>query len=445
MIGRREPKGEKREIKHNIVRQYSRFESMIARFSRWVSSWTDRFLFSEKYGKLVALLLAIFVYAIINIGDSATSMFETTQSYIYRSQPVTALISSEAYEVSGLPETVDVRLMGNINDLQMIRQQQSTLRVVADLSGLGEGRSEVQFEVQNIPSRVEVSIEPTSASVVLKKKVTKTYELGYDFVNQSKMDVTYDLGEPKFDSNSVQVRASEDTLKEVSFVKALIDVSGVSQDFEVDAPLAAYDAKGNRLEVDIIPQTMKTKVKVTQPKKTVDIRVVPVGTMQDDLALASCTLSQQKITLYAKQSVLDEISAIDVSLPVSNITFDQTLSLPITLPNGITKADLEEVTIRVSVGEKSSKTFEDIAVQLQGADRLEGKQVKSTVKQVDVVVSGSEQMLDKIDKEDIRVIADVSSLRENGTHKVKLQVEGENLLVEYRLKTTQIDVTVSNG
>ena len=54
------------------------------------------------------------------------------------------LVNEETYEVSGLPETVDVQLLGDINDLQMVRQQNS-LSVVADLRQLGEGRSDVEL------------------------------------------------------------------------------------------------------------------------------------------------------------------------------------------------------------------------------------------------------------------------------------------------------------
>ena len=91
-------------------------------------------------------------------------------------------------------------------------------------------------------------------------------------------------------SDTVNVRASEDTLDRVSYVKALIDVSGVNSDFETDAPLAAYNENGEKLEVDIIPETMHVKVGVTQPKKTVPIQVVAVGTMEEDLAIETCTL-----------------------------------------------------------------------------------------------------------------------------------------------------------
>ena len=101
---RKESKEEGREIKDNIAEKYSKVSRPISRFSKWISAWMDRILFSQRYGKLVALLLAVFVYAIINIGDSASSLFETKQVYTFKAQTVNVLVNEETYEVSGLPE-----------------------------------------------------------------------------------------------------------------------------------------------------------------------------------------------------------------------------------------------------------------------------------------------------------------------------------------------------
>lgn len=440
---RKESKEEGREIKDNIAEKYSKVSRPISRFSKWISAWMDRILFSQRYGKLVALLLAVFVYAIINIGDSASSLFETKQVYTFKAQTVNVLVNEETYEVSGLPETVDVQLLGDINDLQMVRQQNS-LSVVADLRQLGEGRSDVELEVQNIPSRLEVIIEPGTVSVELKKKQTQTYALGYDFVNQSEMDATYDLGTPEFDEDTVTVRASEDTLNRVSYVKALIDVSGVTSDFETDAPLAAYDENGNRLEVDIIPSTMHVSISVTQPKKTVPIEVVQVGTMEEGLAISTCTLSDEEITLYAKQSVLDQIDHIEISLPVSNITSNRTLAMPITLPQGVTQASLSSVSVSVTVGERTSATFSDVQVRLINQEaEIDGMPITLDPRTVSVTVSGSEEMLQNITKEDIMVTADLKGITAAGERQLTLSVSGSNRLVEYQLETSEITVTVS--
>ena len=83
---RKESKEEGREIKDNIAEKYSKVSRPISRFSKWISAWMDRILFSQRYGKLVALLLAVFVYAVINIGDSASSLFETKQVYTFKAQ-----------------------------------------------------------------------------------------------------------------------------------------------------------------------------------------------------------------------------------------------------------------------------------------------------------------------------------------------------------------------
>ena len=440
---KKESKEEGREIKDNIAEKYSKVSRPISRFSKWISAWMDRILFSQRYGKLVALLLAVFVYAIINIGDSASSLFETKQVYTFKAQTVNVLVNEETYEVSGLPETVDVQLLGDINDLQMVRQQNS-LSVVADLRQLGEGRSDVELEVQNIPSRLEVIIEPGTVSVELKKKQTQTYALSYDFVNQSEMDATYDLGTPEFDEGTVTVRASEDTLNRVSYVKALIDVSGVTSDFETDAPLAAYDENGDRLEVDIIPSTMHVSISVTQPKKTVPIEVVQVGTMEEGLAISTCTLSDEEITLYAKQSVLDQIDHIEISLPVSNITSDRTLAMPITLPQGVTQASLSSVSVSVTVGERTSATFSDVQVRLINQEaELDGMPITLDPRTVSVTVSGSEEMLQNITKEDIMVTADLKGITAAGERQLTLSVSGPNRLVEYQLETSEITVTVS--
>lgn len=440
---RKESKEEGREIKDNIAEKYSKVSRPISRFSKWISAWMDRILFSQRYGKLVALLLAVFVYAVINIGDSASSLFETKQVYTFKAQTVNVLVNEETYEVSGLPETVDVQLLGDINDLQMVRQQNS-LSVVADLRQLGEGRSDVELEVQNIPSRLEVIIEPGTVSVELKKKQTQTYALGYDFVNQSEMDATYDLGTPEFDEDTVTVRASEDTLNRVSYVKALIDVSGVTSDFETDAPLAAYDENGDRLEVDIIPSTMHVSISVTQPKKAVPIEVVQVGTMEEGLAISTCTLSDEEITLYAKQSVLDQIDHIEISLPVSNITSDRTLAMPITLPQGVTQASLSSVSVSVTVGERTSATFSDVQVRLINQEaEIDGMPITLDPRTVSVTVSGSEEMLQNITKEDIMVTADLKGITAAGERQLTLSVSGSNRLVEYQLETSEITVTVS--
>ena len=163
--------------------------------------------------------------------------------------------------------------------------------------------------------------------------------------------------------------------------------------------------------MDIIPDVMHTKVTVTRPKKTVPIQIVAVGSMEDGLAIETCTASLNEITLYGKQSVLDKIDQIEVSLPVSGINSNRTLNMPITLPSGVTSADANQISIRVTVGKETSKKIENVSIQFTNqAKELDGKQITTNPKNVDVTVYGSEEMLQNIDKEDIIVTADLKGI-----------------------------------
>ena len=183
---------------------------------------------------------------------------------------------------------------------------------------------------------------------------------------------------------------------------------------------------------------------MTQPKKTVPIEVVQVGTMEEGLAISTCTLSDEEITLYAKQSVLDQIDHIEISLPVSNITSDRTLAMPITLPQGVTQASLSSVSVSVTVGERTSTTFSDVQVRLINQEaEIDGMPITLDPRTVSVTVSGSEEMLQNITKEDIMVTADLKGITAAGERQLTLSVSGSNRLVEYQLETSEITVTVS--
>ena len=87
-------------------------------------------------------------------------------------------------------------------------------------------------------------------------------------MNRNSMDPIYDLSAPEMEQGEVLVRASTDTLDKIAYVKALIKVnSGITSDFETKATVYAYDGNGKRMNVDIIPNKIPVKVKVTKPSK----------------------------------------------------------------------------------------------------------------------------------------------------------------------------------
>jgi len=427
------------EKSQTFARTYANMETSVTRFFRWLSSWIDRLLFNQKHGKMVALILAILFCIMLDSDDNFDLFKANREVKTLNNLSVSTIVSEQAYEVSGIPETVTVEVIGESSDLQMLNLQDN-YQIVADLSGLTEGAHDVTLQAKNFSPRLEVIIKPSTAVVTIKRKESKRFTLGYDFVNTAKMDSIYALGEPQFDQGEVVVRASTETLSKIAFVKALIDVSGVESDFESEAEIAAYDQAGNRIKVDIRPSTVKASVKVSTPNKSVPITLVPNGTMPNGKAIASYKLDSQAVTIYAPESVLETITELPIYIPVHNLTSDQRITMPINLPSKVTKASLNNVAIEIKIENAETKEIKDVPIQYKNAPSTgyDVKAVDGNSGTMVVTVNGAKGQLEGVTKNDIQIVADFSAVTEPGVYDIPISITGTNKLLTYETKSTTI-------
>ena len=289
-----------------VAHTYESIESSFLRIIRWLSSWVDRFLFNQKYSKIVAFLLAVMLYVVVNISNSPLGAI-TQSGFVINEIPITVRVNEEVYEVSGLPNSVSASIIGDVSDISMLKNS-SSYKVVADLTGLGEGTHEVDLAAADFSSRLNVSISPSKAVVTIKKKVTWRFNLSYDYINTDGIDAMYLLGTPTLSTTEVMVKASQTTIDQVAFVKALIDVKGQSSTFTTEAKLVAYDANGNRINVDLIPSIVTATVPVSSPNKTVAILIEPIGEIPNNMAIDRISLDHASVTLYGPDSVISKIN-----------------------------------------------------------------------------------------------------------------------------------------
>lgn len=430
-----------------VAKTYTSVENAVTRFFRWLSSWVDKLLFNQKYGKFVSLVLAIALYAMVNFGDGdSMNLFTVNKSATtINDVPVSVMISDQVYEVSGVPETANATLVGDPSDISLVNSQ-GNFQVVADLTDFTEGTHEVKLLPKNISERVDVTLDPSVAMVTIKRKTSRQYTLGYDFVNTDKMDKIYALGKPEFEQGEVVVSASEDTLNEVAFVKALIDVSNVTKTFETEANIVAYNQKGERVNVDILPATMKTKVEITTPSKDVPISVVPVGKVPEGKAIESYQMDASAVTIYGPLDVLERINDVTIQLPANTLTADKTVTMPIITPSGVTKVSTQRVNIIIKLADSTEKVFEKIPVAYKNnKKKLKVAPVNNEDAYVNVKVLGAQTVIDSIQSEDLEVYFDMNKVTKPGTYELPLIAKGKNNLVTYSSETSKIKVKVVNA
>ncbi len=430
------------EQSKKVKRTYEHLEDGLFKTLRLFSSFLDKFLFNKKYSKIVSLVLALLLYAIVNY-NTLSSSYQSSLRYskTISDITVTAKYNADTFEVSGLPETVDVILTGDAANVTSAANSESGT-VICDLDGLTEGEHEVKLTTEGYGNNVNIVVNPTNVTVTLKKKTTQQFDISYDFINQERMDSKYSPGTPEFEYTKINVRASKDTLDSIAFVKALIDVSGQTSDFEQDAILVAYDSQGNPVNADIVPDTVHVKVPVTSPSKSVKVQVQVSGEVPDNKAIDSITMDQETVTIYGSETTLADIDQVVVTLDASSLTKDSTILRPIVLPAGVSSASTSQITMNVTLADAEEKTIEDVPINVINNNKHYKASQPDNITTTSVVVKGTKNNIDKISADDINVYIDMKDVQP-GLQTFALQIEQPtNGIVTYSLNQAEYELNV---
>lgn len=426
-----------------VVNTYAQIENTVIYFFRWMGGIIDKFLFNQKFGKYTALLLAIVLYIAVNSDAKSANILASSGGTQLENIPVQVIVNSDAYEVSGIPDTVSAMVIGDVSDIQLVKSQTS-YKVIADLSGLTEGTHQIKLTPVDFSNRLTISLNPSNVVVTIRKKTTAKFKITHEYVNLNKMDKIYALdNEPVLSTTEVLVKASQETIDQIAYVKALIDVTGVKQDFETTAQIVAYNQKGELVDVDIFPETVTASVKVTTPMKEVPIVVKPVGELPDGNAIDSISLDHTTVTVYAPNSVLAGIDEIVVELDASKITKDSNWTYTLTVPSGVNSLSTTKVNIDVKIGKMTSRTIDGIVVNAQNNKNGYKIDYDKRDEMLSVTVSGTEKNISKITAEDIYIYVDLADVVIGSNQEVPIYISGTNRLVNYALSDGRTHIIVS--
>ncbi len=438
---------EKVELANKIAEQRRRFkriskkvETFFRRISHFFSNIIDRLFFKEKYGWFVSLLAAIALFVMVSSSEQLASSVRS--SIELNNIEVEVLVNNDLYEIIGVPETVNAIVQGEFVDLTTIRNQ-GNYSVVANLSGLGEGVHLINLEPSDFSPRVRVVLSPSSTEVTIRRKISSEFSFGYDFINTNQLSNEFVLSEPEFNENRVVVQASQETINQISHVKALIDVSNQTEDFEVEARLVAYNQMGQQMDIDIIPNTVSAKVGVSSPNKQVPLVLNVAGEIPNNMAISSVEMDNDRITIYGPEEVLANIQTIEIPVNGTSLTNNENQIVhSISLPSGIQVADLERVTISLKLEEKVEQRVENARVFFENnIHNYTVNMVNEEDEFMDVILKGSQTMIDSLDLSQVRVFIDMRQIQP-GQQEVNVLVNGPSEFVEYETVLTTILIDV---
>lgn len=392
----------------------------------------------------ISLIFAIILY--IAVDQKLITMNESSAE-VLRDVPVVAEYNQESYVIDGLPEKVDITLIGGKSDLYFAKQS-GTKNIVVDLSDLKPGTHKVQINYTQKFSSIKYSVNPSTATIIIYQKESATKNITYDLLNQDKLDAKKVIDGVTLSTSEVIVKGAEYQVAQVAIVKALIDVSKLpSQDVGTQTidniNLIAYDENGQIVDVEIVPETVSAEITIKSPSKELPLKFVTKGNVAFGYAIKTIEASDTKVTVWGSSEAISDLKFIEVDVNVSDIKTDQRYKLEINKPSGVRNMSISTVNVDVTLDASSDRELDNVGLIWRNLDLSKYKVQASSANDtnVTIILKGVASVINDIQSSDVTAYLDLSGYSE-GEYEVEVQVEGNDTRVEYVAKTKKVKVKI---
>lgn len=393
----------------------------------------------------ISLGLAVIMFFLV---DSRVINLVETEAEVINDQAVTAIYNEEAYVVEGIPETVDITLIGRKSDLYLAKQL-GDHEVSLDLSGYGVGEHKVKISYKQTIDSINYKLDPSSVLVVIKEKISDLQSVSYDLLNQDKLDTKLSTGTVNLSKSEVTVKGSKDALDKVATVKALIDLNNDTLDSAgthtiESVPLAAYDSDGHKLKnVEIVPSKISADIELVSYSSEVIIKPVVKGEFTTGYALSSVVSSVSKVTVFGDREKISEINYIPVEFDITGVTKDKEYNVTIPKPVGVSYMSDTSTKISISLGDETSKEIEGVSIDSKNLGKgLVANAVNLSEQNIIIILKGTADNLKNVDASTINAYVDLSNYSV-GEHDVPVQVTSDDVRIQCFAKTTTIKIKIS--
>lgn len=443
-------------IKSIFLSIYSFINKIIVTpISKIIFKITNRF---QKNGKLlenwlsrsntllfISLLMAVVIFILI---DQKIVRYATSSAEVLPAQNIEVLYDMDNYVVEGIPENVDITLIGSKASLYMAKQS-PTSTVKIDLWGLKPGTHKVDIKYDQVSDSIKYSVNPSVATVIIYDKVFDTKTLSIDLLNQDTLDQKYIIDSITSSVDTATIKGAKYKVDQVATVKALVDIKSLPK-FElgkkitVSSTLKAYDESGNAVDVEISPAKVDVNLLISSPSKEVPLKIVPTGKVIYNMGISNFLInnnSNSMITIYGTTEALSTIENIPVNINIDGLTKSTQFKVELEKPAGVKYMSSSTVTVDVNLSSDVSN-IEVNDVSISHINLGSGYGVAPVdIDSITVKLKGVTDVVKSLTAEDINAYVDLSGLGV-GTHEVDIIVTGDDPRVEYLSSVLRMKVKI---
>lgn len=400
--------------------------------------------------RITALALAVLLFFVVKPDGTANDVDSTTSGMkeaVLEDVPVELRYDDSVFVVTGVPQTVDVKIEGPIG-IVITTQTGRNFKVVLNVKDKPTGEHTIAFQPEGFSDKLAVTINPKNVKVKVEERITKDVRVEPE-INESQIAAGSFVKSMMTEPQTVTVSGAKSAIESINYVKATVSADkGVSKTFEKSAGVKIFDRDLNILNVDVEPKTVKVKVEIGEYNREVPVVVNQKGKAAKGYKVSSLVPKMKKVLIYGSKTDIDQIQAITVDADVSGLKKSSTLEGKLQLPKGVTSTSVSSIDVKATIKKDEdkdqaddeekddvassseadsvgTKTFKNINIQLSGMDTDEFEQefLEPQTGQVNIDAEGKEAEIANLNKADINVFVDASNVKE-GTQELPVQVEG---------------------
>lgn len=425
-----------------IVLPISRFIYRLSELNRSNAGRVEKLLNRPNILVYVSLFCAIAIFVLI---DTKAITLVTEEAEVLSEQHINVIYNEEAYVVEGVPESVDITLIGRKSDLYLAKQL-GDHEVVLDLTGYSEGTYKVKLKYNHSIDTVKYKLDPSTITIKISEKLSSSKSLTAELLNRDKLDEKLNISSVELDRNTVSVKGSAEALETVATVKALIDLKAANLTEKGSHTvgqivLAAYDNNGVRINnVEIVPAKISAIIVVDSYSKELPVKVVTSGTLATGYAIASAPSSVSKVTVYGDKEQIEKLKYIEATIDIEGLSANKEFNITLNKPTGVRSMSDTTTTISLTLGTEIQQEFYSIPVTYTnlGANYAVSSLTADDQK-ITVIAKGVGDVIKELKSSAIIAEIDLTGLTA-GTHDVPITVKTDDFRVGLLPKVSTVKI-----
>ncbi len=275
--------------------------------------------------------------------------------------------------------TAKVVLQGTRTELNAL--DASDITVTVDVSKYERGDSYADVEV-HVPSSVTVdSVKPSQIKIAIESRVS--VDQGVSVVFSGTSPANQEAVCLETDPESVSVTGASSAVKSVKNVRAVVDISKVSQTADtLEAELQPVDEMGNVVSgLTLSAERAKVKVQLYSTK-TVPLVVKTEG--RPDIKYSVSIEAPESVLISCPGEILDSVTKVETeTVDLSEITESKEVSLIPILENDVRLASYQErISALVKVKKRETKRISIDSKDVVISGLAEGREVEFSEEQI---------------------------------------------------------------